>query len=115
MKVKYTGTADFQEFSAADFKKAGVEGKKVSFPRGEAVEVSDEVGQALVSDEGLFGGHSFEEVNDEEEQADDGEANRADAGSEDAGQEMTESGTPQQGTDAPARATAKKTTSARTR
>ena len=66
MKVKYTGTSDFQEFSSADFKRAEIEAKKTSFPRGVEVEVPDEVGQALISDEGLFGGHSFEQVEEEE-------------------------------------------------
>lgn len=66
MKVKYTGKSDFQEFSAADFKKAEVDDQnKVSFPKGEAVEVSDAAGEALTSKEGIFGQHSFEQVEDE--------------------------------------------------
>ena len=68
MQVKYTGKSDFQEFSAADFKKAEVDDQnKVSFPKGEAVEVSDAAGEALISKEGVFGQHSFEQVEDEAE------------------------------------------------
>lgn len=70
MKVKYTGTSDFQEFSAADFSKAGVEQRKLSFARGEVVEVDDAVGEALTStdaDESIFWDFSFEQVEDDEE------------------------------------------------
>lgn len=66
MKVKYTGYADFQVFSAPDFAKAGVEGKKTTFPKGEPVEVSEEVGQALTSDEGIFANYQFKEVDEDE-------------------------------------------------
>lgn len=75
-KVVYTGTADFQEFSAADFQKADIEDqKKVVFAKGEAVEVSDAAAEALTSNEGIFGGHSFElEKTDEpDSEADAGE------------------------------------------
>ena len=65
MNVKYMGTSDFQEFSAADFDKAGVQGKKLSFARGASVEVDDAVGEALISKEGTFGDYAFEEVVDE--------------------------------------------------
>lgn len=56
MKVKYTGDSDSYELDAADFKKGGVEGaRKTRFPRGEPVEVEDEVGQLLTeSEEGPF-------------------------------------------------------------
>lgn len=66
MKVKYTGTSDFQSFSKADFEKAEVDQNKLTFERGVPVEVPDEVGQALVSKEGVFGDFSFEEADDEE-------------------------------------------------
>lgn len=68
MKVQYTGNADFQEFSAADFKKAEVDDQhKVRFAKGEPTEVSDAAGEALISEEGIFGQHSFEKVEDEGE------------------------------------------------
>lgn len=70
MKVKYTGISDFQEFGAEDFKKAGVEQRKLSFARGEVVEVDDAVGEALTStdaDESIFWDFSFEQVEDDEE------------------------------------------------
>lgn len=67
MKVQYDGSSDFREFSAADFTKAGVEAKKISFAKGEAVEVSEEVGAALTSKEGIFGEEVFSEVREDEE------------------------------------------------
>lgn len=67
MKVKYTGDSDAQTFDAADFKKGEVEGKKTRFPKDEVVEVSDEVGQALTGNEGIFGPYSFEEVTEDED------------------------------------------------
>ena len=71
MRIVYAGTADFKEFSAADFKKAGLEDqKKIVFQPGVVVEVSDEVGQALIADEGLFATDSFQEVADDEEGVD---------------------------------------------
>lgn len=66
MKVIYTGTADLQLFSKADFAKAGVEHKATQFPHGEPVEVSDEVGQLLIADDGVFGLHLFKEAPEEE-------------------------------------------------
>lgn len=70
MKVVYTGTSDVQQFGADDFKKADIDGqKKLTFNRGEAVEVSDEVGQALVSKEGIFGDYSFEEADEDDEES----------------------------------------------
>lgn len=87
MKLKYTGTADFQEFSAADFKKAGVDdARKVRFARGEATEVDDAVGEALVSKEGVFGDFKFEAVEDDEEESEPQAQGSADDS------EMTESG-----------------------
>lgn len=87
MKVKYTGTADVQEFGAADFSKANVEGKKTSFPRGKAVEVSDEVGALLTGkDDPIFGDYSFEEVNDDGDDSSEREAgSEPGAGSDEAG------------------------------
>jgi hypothetical protein len=71
MKVKYTGTSDFQEFGAEDFKKADVNNqKKVVFAKGEPTEVSPQAGKALLSDEGLFGPYAFEEVEEKEEAVD---------------------------------------------
>lgn len=68
MKVAYTGTSDFQEFSAADFEKAGIEdGKKIKFAQGKPTEVDDAIGEALVSKEGFFGDYSFESLDDVEE------------------------------------------------
>jgi hypothetical protein len=71
MIIKYTGTSDFQEFSKADFDKADVEGgKKVRFAKDEPTEIDDALGQALVSKEGLFGDHSFVEVDEDGEEVD---------------------------------------------
>ena len=69
-KVIYTGTADFQEFSKADFEKAGVEDQnKVRFAKGEPTEVSDSAAEALLAtkeDESIFFDHSFEAADDDE-------------------------------------------------
>jgi len=75
MKVAYdSGGQDDRELSAADLKAAGVEGfHKTVFPKGQAVEVSDEVGEALLNHE-LFDG--FSEV-DDDESADDEDTNPA--------------------------------------
>lgn len=68
MIIAYTGTADFQEFSKADFKKAGIEdAKALRFAQGEPVEVDDELGEALTDSEGIFGDHSFTNLDDVEE------------------------------------------------
>lgn len=67
MRIEYTGTSDFQEFSKADFAQAGVEQGKLSFPKNKPVEVPDEVAQALLSKEGVFGSFSFSEAKDEPE------------------------------------------------
>jgi hypothetical protein len=112
MIVKYTGTSDFQGFDSKDFDKAGVDGKKVLFAQGEPKEVSDEVGQALIAKDGIFGDFSFEEVKD----SDDAEADGSDSQDAPKGEALTESSTPQIGTDATRGTTAaKKATSARTR
>lgn len=71
MKVVYTGSSDFQEFDANDFKKAEVENqKKIRFAKGEPTEVSEEAGQALTASSGIFGGHSFEVAPDEDQKVD---------------------------------------------
>lgn len=75
MKVKYTGTADFQGFDKADFTKAGIDDQgKVMFAKGEPLEVSDAAGALLISKDAeespLFYGHSFEEVVEEKPNAD---------------------------------------------
>lgn len=66
MKVKYTGDSDFQIFDAADFKKAELEGRKTVFAKDQSIEVDDAIGDALTSDEGLFGPYSFEKVEEDE-------------------------------------------------
>lgn len=66
MYVQYVGFADVREITASDLKKLGVEGgKKQSFAKGEPVEVSDEVGQALLEKSAFEG--EFQEVADPEE------------------------------------------------
>lgn len=63
MKVTYTGSSNFREFSAKDLETLGIEdGKKHRFEKGVPQEVDDEVGQTLV--EGNF---NFVEVSDEED------------------------------------------------
>lgn len=48
MLVRYTGTSDFRELGAADFKKFGVEGgRKTTFAQDEATEVDDSLWPAL--------------------------------------------------------------------
>lgn len=67
--VKYTGRADARVLSARDLKLAGVEGfSKTTFLRRRAVEVDDEVAQALTENK-LFGGE-FQLVDEEEETSD---------------------------------------------
>lgn len=67
MFIKYTGTADFKVYTAADFKKAGLDGaKKITFSRDEPTEVDDAVGELLTSKEGLLGPEFFEEVDEDE-------------------------------------------------
>lgn len=61
--VAYTGTSDYRELGEEDFKKAGVEHKTLSFARGMAVEVSDEVAAVLTSHE-LFSPGEFSIVED---------------------------------------------------
>lgn len=68
MKVKYTGTSDFQEFSKADFEKAGVEDQgKVRFAKDEPKDISESAAEALLSKDGVFGDYSFEEADEDDE------------------------------------------------
>jgi hypothetical protein len=68
MNIAYTGSADFQEFSKNDFEKAGIEdAKAMRFAKGQPAEVPDEVGEALTSKEGIFGDHSFVNLDNVEE------------------------------------------------
>lgn len=69
--IVYDGTADFQEFSSADFKKADVDQDKLVFPRGKAVAVEDGVADALLSKDGIFGDHKFREPKKGDEGFDD--------------------------------------------
>jgi len=72
MIVMYKGPSDFQEFSAADLKKAGIEdGKKVRFANGEPTEVDDAVGQKLVStdpEDNILHDYNFVEVDEDGEE-----------------------------------------------
>lgn len=68
MKVKYTGTSDVRGYSKADFDKAGVDNPGMKFPKDEPVEVSDELGKALL-EHNLFKGEGFKEVKEEESEA----------------------------------------------
>lgn len=70
--VEYYGTADFKEYTAADFKKAGIENaKKVVFQPATPIELPAEVADALVSKEGLFGEELFKEIPREIAEGDD--------------------------------------------
>lgn len=113
--IKYTGTSDSYELSAADFAKGGVEGaRKTRFPKGKAVEVDDAIAELLLNadkDDPVFGDFKtvFQEADDEDEAYEDdapkGSANPP---------EMSDSGNPSQSSTStpPAKkATAKKTTS----
>jgi hypothetical protein len=56
MEVVYVGTSDYRVLGEADFKKMGADHKKtISFPKGQALEVSNEVGQALLGHELVAG------------------------------------------------------------
>jgi hypothetical protein len=67
MHIKYTGTADFKSFTAADLKKGGVEDeKKITFIPDEIIEVSDALGEALTAPDGLFATDPFEVVEPED-------------------------------------------------
>lgn len=64
-KVKFVGRDDLRILDAADLKKAEVEGfRKTEFARFEAVEVSDEVAEALLDESEFFG--KFELVEEDE-------------------------------------------------
>lgn len=67
--IQYVGPADVRELSAADFKKAGVEGRKATYQRGVQFEVEDQAtADALLTDP-LFAGE-FVEVIPAEDEAD---------------------------------------------
>lgn len=68
MKVMYTGTSDYRGYSKADFGKADVENGALKFPKNEPVEVSDELGKALL-EHNLFKGEGFKEVKEDEVEA----------------------------------------------
>jgi hypothetical protein len=60
--IVYDGMADVQEFSKDDFAKAKVEGKKVSFKKGEVTEVDDAVAKLLLDPKDtVFEGFPFRE------------------------------------------------------
>jgi hypothetical protein len=66
--VQYVGASDFRELTAADFKKAGVEGRKTTFNKGQSITVDADVADALTSNE-LFAGE-FKEVEEDEAEVD---------------------------------------------
>lgn len=67
MKITYDGPSDFQEFSKADFRAAEVADQKdLRFAKGVETEVPDSIGKALTSNDGLFGGHAFSQVEEPE-------------------------------------------------
>lgn len=59
--IRFMGAWDARVLSSADLKKHGVEDfTKTMFPRGQAVEVSEEVAEVLLSNAKIFG--KFEKV-----------------------------------------------------
>lgn len=65
MFVNYKGFADARELTAADARRAGVEsGKKLTFRKGQPLEVDDAVGEALLSSPHFAG--EFEEAESDE-------------------------------------------------
>jgi hypothetical protein len=66
--VQYVGASDSRELTAADFKKAGVEGRKTTFNKNQSITVEDDVADALTSSE-LFAGE-FKEVEEDKATAD---------------------------------------------
>lgn len=62
MFLKYVGTSDYRELSAADFTKLGAEANKTRFVQHEVVEVPDDTGDILLSHEFVKG--EFEQVDD---------------------------------------------------
>ena len=69
--ITYDGPSDYQEFGAADFKKADIDQGKLVFQRGVPKEVSDEVAEALTSTDAdespIFHDFSFSEAEDPKE------------------------------------------------
>lgn len=68
MFIRYVGTSDYREFTAADFKKLGAEANKTRFVQHEVVEVPDDTGQMLLESELIPG--EFEEVEPPQTQED---------------------------------------------
>lgn len=69
--IAYVGTSDFQEFSKADFEKAGIEdAKSVRFARFEPTEVSAEIAEVLVNrNDTVFDDFLFEDLTEVGEDA----------------------------------------------
>lgn len=66
MKIKYTGTSDYREFSKKDLERFEVEdAKALVFPRDEPTEVPEGVGLALTDPKHPLGKEFFEEVKEE--------------------------------------------------
>lgn len=76
--ITYDGPSNFQEFGAADFKKADIEQGKLVFERGVPKEVEDEVADVLTStdaeDSPIFHAFAFSEAEDHEEADDEAKA-----------------------------------------
>lgn len=66
-QIKYVGTADFREVSAADIKKAGFEGdfSKVTFERGVLMDVEDDGAADALLEHAIFSGE-FEEASEKD-------------------------------------------------
>ena len=60
-KITFNGPEDVRILGKADFDKAGVEQNKLTFHKGEAIEVDDAVAKALLDNSELFGKFSVEE------------------------------------------------------
>ena len=94
MEIKYSDRSDARVLDADDLKRVGVEGfRKTMFPRGEAVEVDDAVGEMLLEAHEIFG--KFERV-ERDASSDEAKATKASAKDADAapGEAATTSDTP---------------------
>lgn len=60
-EIVYDGNADVQTFNKADFAKEGVDQGKLSFNKGEVVEVDDSVAEVLLGGQGVFADFGFRE------------------------------------------------------
>lgn len=95
MEIKYSDRSDARVLDADDLKRVGVEGfRKTMFPRGEAVEVDDAVGEMLLESPEIFG--KFERVERDAPSTDEAKAAKASAKDADAapGEAATTSDTP---------------------